>query len=465
MKKISVLFLFIVGFILINSAIEDIIRYKHFNTYSKGMYYKENIDYDVIFLGASSIHYAFSPLYLFHKYGLSSYNLAAAGCTYNCLYSIAEDAINTKKHKVLVIQYRILLSQQVLSELTKANIASINGYMSRFNAYYNICKANFRDALLDSSIYYLFHNRWKTLTHEDFGTSEYLRGYRSGTGQGELVYSKSDEKYVLSEEEKKQIDMFLNHFNEKIKIVFIATPGLNYHGDYSNSAINAFKEYTKKYNVDFIDLKNIPDFDLEKYMLDSAHIGYEGGKILMDREDFIPYIMKKYNLKDHRNDKKFAQWHKDYLKQERKINLEELKYSKKFNEWWKYANYNDYTIILSVKGENVLNRLPQNIKEKFSSKGLKQYETNKEKMNYVFVINNNKVHFESASEGNVMFGENIENILDLTLYSAGNAGIMISNEYVGINKYGLNFVVYDKIKREVVDSMWVDPEDFSKVNR
>ena len=33
------------------------------------------------------------------------------------------------------------------------------------------------------------------------------------------------------------------------------------------------------------------------------------------------------------------------------------------------------------------------------------------------------------------------------------------------NKYGLNFVVYDKVNREVIDSIWLDPKDYNKVNR
>ena len=113
------------------------------------------------------------------------------------------------------------------------------------------------------------------------------------------------------------------------------------------------------------------------------------------------------------------------------INRAELKYSKDFNEWWNYANYDNYTIISSVNGDNVTNRLPQEIKDKFSSKGLNKFETNQEKMNYAFIINTNQVYFESASQSNVMFKERIENNLNLTLYSAGNAGIMISGKYRG----------------------------------
>lgn len=465
MKKAALFILTIVIIISSINYVSNIIKFKQYSTYSKSMYYKENIDYDVIFFGTSIIHYAISPLYLYKKYGLSSFNLAVPGCQYGDLIAITSEALKSNKSKVFVLEASVLLSNSVSKAFGKGNIASINDFIVKYNTYYKMDN-NVLEALKNSSNYFLFHNRWKELNSKDFNSLNYLRGYFSEAVKRKRNFYDDTKEYKLTNEQIKRIDDYINLIQKNnIKLILVVLPTTRNNNDLSDAAINAIETYVKKYNIEFINLKHLNNFDIEKYMIDAVHLNFKGGKNIMDRENFIPYIMKKYNLQDHRNDKKYASWHKDYLKQERMINGEELKHSNDFNAWWNYANYDNYTIISSVNGDNVTNRLPQEIKDKFSSKGLNKFETNQEKMNYAFIINNNQVYFESASQSNVAFKERIENNLNLTLYSAGNAGIMISGKYRGKNKYGLNFVVYDKVNREVVDSIWVAPEDFNKVNR
>ena len=148
------------------------------------------------------------------------------------------------------------------------------------------------------------------------------------------------------------------------------------------------------------------------------------------------------------------------------IDGEELKYSKDFNEWWNYANYDNYSLFISVKGENVIKRLSEDIKEKFKSIGLSKYETNNIDDTYAAVIDNNQVFYEYIFNKQLGMNGRVNNKFNMEIRSdKNNAIINISGKPRSKNKYGINFVVYDNINREVVDSMWVDPEDFNKVNR
>ena len=45
------------------------------------------------------------------------------------------------------------------------------------------------------------------------------------------------------------------------------------------------------------------------------------------------------------------------------------------------------------------------------------------------------------------------------------ATINVSGKTKAKNRYGINFVIYDKINREIVDSIWLDPSNFNQIRR
>ena len=123
-------------------------------------------------------------------------------------------------------------------------------------------------------------------------------------------------------------------------------------------------------------------------------------------------------------------------------------------------------ILKTVKGENVLNRLPNDFKDKFKSIGLSKYETNNIDDTYAAIIDNKKVFYEYIANKQLGTNGRVNNKFNMQILSdKDNAIINISGKQVSKNQNGLNFVVYDKVNREVVDSMWVALEDFNKVNR
>lgn len=59
----------------------------------------------------------------------------------------------------------------------------------------------------------------------------------------------------------------------------------------------------------------------------------------------------------------------------------------------------------------------------------------------------------------------MKNIVNLLVSSDGKATISVSGKPRSKNKYGLNFVIYDKVNREIVDSIWIDPNKPDIVRR
>ena len=466
LKKIVLSALFIIVVLITSYKITDIIKFKQYSNTSKDMFYNENIDYDVIFVGDSTVFFGLSPLYLFEQYGLSSYNLSVPGCQYDELFAITQDAINNKKTKLFVVEYKALLVPGKNRVFSIGNISSIKNPISRFQSYYKD-DDNFTKSLQDTNLYYIFHDRWKQINEYDFYTNGYLRGYSSSAVAKKQQLGSSSTSFQLTDIQKKQIDEYIALLRKNsIKLILIAMPTTYKASYFSNLAINATKDYVSSYDVELINLQDFNLLNINTDFQSGSHLTFQGGKKLMNRQDFIPYIMEKYNLQDHRNDKKYVQWHKDYEKQERMINREECRVIKDVKSWWEYSHYDNYTMFISINGDDVLNRLSQDMKDKFKSLGLNKFETDKKNQKYAAIIDNNQVFFEEVSDKKVEYKGRMKNIVNLLVSSEPNkATINVSGKPRAKNKYGINFVIYDKVNREIVDSIWVDPAKPDVVRR
>ena len=123
-------------------------------------------------------------------------------------------------------------------------------------------------------------------------------------------------------------------------------------------------------------------------------------------------------------------------------------------------------MLISTNGDNVLNRLPQSMKDKFKSLGLNKFETDKKNQKYAAIIDNNQVFFEEISDKKVEYKGRMKNIVNLLVSSEFNkATINVSGKPRAKNRYGINFVIYDKVNREIVDSIWVDPAKPDEIRR
>ena len=80
-------------------------------------------------------------------------------------------------------------------------------------------------------------------------------------------------------------------------------------------------------------------------------------------------------------------------------------------------------------------------------------------------IDNGKVFYEEVSDKKVEYKGRMKNIVNLLVSADGKATINVSGKPRSKNQYGLNFVIYDKVNREIVDSIWIDPRKPDVVRR
>ncbi len=471
MKKIILTVIFIILGLSLLANIDKLLIKKPYAAHNYSFYNEPKNSIDMLFFSSSTQHYAISPMYLWDKYGIVSYKKSIPHQSAPELTAYIEEALHYQSPKVIYIDVQSIMSYgNYPNQYFIMTLSQIKNYYIRYKYLYKFCGLNC--ILNDGNTFAKFHTRWKEIRIEDFKAEDYLKGFQ------DFWHS-----YTVSPQESVKFD-----FNNKIEItndmencikylidlaeknnaslVFVAAPVFS--KSMVMKRVAAFEELAVKYKLNYINLNNHlveMNFDGKTDMTDSGHPNFYGGKKIMDY--VIPKIIKQYQLQDHRNDTKYLKWHSDYLKYERVINREEMRRdSKSFSVWYNRALYDNYTMIISSRGDNVLNILPQDMKDKFKSLGLNKFETDKKNQKYAAIIDNGKIFFEEISDTKVEYRGRMKNIVNLTVSSENKKSIInVSGKPRSKNKYGLNFVIYDKINREIVDSIWIEPDKPDVVKR
>lgn len=469
MKKFLLSIIFIILIVSIFNKYDKIFSYKHSaNVYS---YYNEK-NIDVLFIGNSRITYSISPMYIWDKYSVISYNRGGDGQYFKNTFYLTKEFIKRNNPKLVIIDISFF---EAMFKWTPAlpQIQNMKFSLLKFQAYldiYNKEKINYLDTYTNIENY---HTRWKTINKNDFYQELSFKGYNIVQS---LYNIRSQNKNItkdphiqwntLQEEPITYLKKIVEYANlNNVKILFIKMPF-----SLSKEHISLdeqFEQLCKNQNWDFINYNLMYDeikLDFNRDFRDWSHLNVYGARKVMDH--LIPYIIENYNIPIRKDDPKYASWNEDYIKYARAINQVEIRQIKSFQEWQNLAYYDNYTMLISTNGDNVLNRLPQDMKDKFKTLGLNKFETDKKNQKYAAIIDNNQVFFEEVSDNKVEYKGRMKNKVNLLVSSEPNKAIInVSGKPRSKNRYGINFVIYDKVNREIVDSIWVDPAQPDVIRR
>lgn len=467
MKKILSCIIFLMCTFIIYLKVEHIFLEKVLIPDSIRFYYEPKHSIDMIFFGTSYQHWGISPMELWDKYGLISYKRSSPFQGGIVMLKYIEEALLYQKPKVIYIDVATLY----MSYLRDKDWVILNHMKFGFSKvlyFYELYKEDFLNKM---NIINMFHFRWKNLQLNDFVQYSYTKGLSVDRwsfisyNQKRNIEYKNKSKVILSDAQMHLLEQILEIANKNnTKVVFVFPP-MNRQNliDYSI----AFEEIAKEKKLDYINMNNhlkTINIVFSKDFWDPTHINIYGGRKQMNY--VIPYIMKMYNIPNKKNDPAYASWNEDYIKYARAINQVELRQLKSFQEWQNLAYYDNYTMLISTNGDDVLNRLPQVMKDKFTTLGLTKFETDKKNQKYAAIIDNNQVFFEEVSDNKVEYKGRMKNKVNLLVSSEPNkATINVSGKSRSKNRYGINFVIYDKINREIVDSIWIDPAQPDVIRR
>lgn len=132
-------------------------------------FYKEKSDIDVVFVGPSTVHYCVSPVYMWDKYGFTSYDRSNASQTVWQSYYMLEDTFKYKKPKLVMLDVSFMRNGEEFIE-EPSNRKCIEGMKNVFAKWGAIQASKYeQEQPLSYFIPVLrYHSRWKNLEKQDF---------------------------------------------------------------------------------------------------------------------------------------------------------------------------------------------------------------------------------------------------------------------------------------------------------
>ena len=296
-------------------------RYNHHeNGAVPRKFYKEKMDYDVIFLGSSHAGCGIYPLQLWNDYGISSYNLAGSAMMIPSSFHIFKNAIQYHKPKVAVLDTFYANTNSLVSDqldslhysfdvvpLSRQKLESLKELFPDVNQ---------RTAYIIP--FSLFHNRWSEVTLEGCWDSVFhlkVDRFKGAWFPSNVVPTlhppKTDE--CLSEDTAglEYIRNFISLCKQNnIQPVLITVPFPatldDQRGENSVHKLAAELENVPYYNFNRLDLI---DFDTD--LTDgNGHVNFSGGRKVTD---YIGrFLRESYNVPDRRGNSAYGSWNEDY---------------------------------------------------------------------------------------------------------------------------------------------------------
>ncbi|WP_020003993.1 hypothetical protein [Brachyspira innocens] len=452
---------FILIFCVLLYSVSRALRFKYDDgIYQFDSFYKlENNSVDVLLLGSSHSFININSFYLYELYGISSFNLAGSIQPLWNTYFYLKEALKTQKPKLIILEvYTTIFDYEYIDDsriiknnyglkwsIDKINSIMVSSPKNRWNEFVNP--------------FYQYHNRYSSLTFEDFlnykGKEKYK--YDKGCVISYSVYSNIRPKVIYITNEINlytKVDKYYRMIielakNNNIPILIVKSP-YSVYNENDQKKYNVAERIAKEYNLPFINLNyNYDDYNLDfsKDFADGHHLNYLGAYKVA--KYLGKYLKENYDLPDRRGDPKYYSWGMNAKYEYKKTYNFELKQYTNLNEYIeKVKNSDDYVISISMLGNYKNNdSIVQSIATNFNIDNIYL-------KNVSYVVDNNKLIYSSSGSNQYLFHKEIGSYTDLVLQNGQKLSINRKN-YIK-TKNGINMVIYDKFTEEIVDNIYLE---------
>ena len=442
---------------------------------------------DVLILGSSVAVNNFIPQQLYNDYGIRSYALACEQQNVILSYYWLKEALRFQTPKLVIFEPLFLqnvfnLPLNSAEGMMRKALDPMHWSSVKREAINDICKLDRSQSVIS---YYLtnirFHERWKTLTKNDFIFDErlYPRLYGWAPGGDSLykaesfIESDQNTTYQFKENMLVYFDRMISLCKEKgITFIMIKVP----QGGGNIASIDyAYRQLAQKYDIDYYNLLEKSIFD--KMDVDQStdsilsHGNFQGN--LKNNAMIGKIISQKYDIPSVKDDQYevtrdiYKQICDDYAITQ----IEDI------DEYLQFINRPGYAVMISAY-DDAVSGLKDSTKDLLWKLGTTVSWDKNEMFRraYTAIIQNGKtVDKVSLSTGGKPL--TINGILKITndTYSIVSAGyedeggskstISINGKNYSIGSRGLNVVVYDLYLQRVVDSVCFDTFSDSAIIR
>lgn len=432
-------------------------------------YQMEKNSVDVLFLGSSHCVAAFSPIELYEKYGIRSYNLGCEQQNLLLSYYWLQEALRFQKPQYVFLDTFMLFpyDSQAALNTSEATTRKAMDFMRwsevKARAVYDICAID-QSQKLSSYIFpnERFHTRWKMLTENDFSMA-FMGEHESLMGFFPLDFTCNEDGFQPFGPEgqveyaemvpvmREYLDRIVRLCADRdIELVLTKSPSMFY----SQEAYYAVCEYAGENDLEYIDFNEETIYhdaglDFARDSCDTDHASISGA---MKISDYIgEWLQGKVSCgwEDEQWERR-AQYYQHYLKDKNLGKETDLcQYLQKLQD-------DNYSVFITVMGE-AWDIFESGASEEFHKLGLRLELTAEDGESYYAVIDSRRVLEEAAgweslaSQGTVRDGLVKYSVLSSGVYSGNTCSILLDGGELALKQPGLNIVTYCNDAKQMVD--------------
>ena len=295
----------------------------------KGFYEEPKNSLDVVITGNSDVYRGISPMEMYNKHGIASYNFVSAGQRAWTAYAMLEEVYRLQSPQIVLFN---------VDELYSDNQSSANNYIKVYNnmelagpKLRGIFNKDYKKGIAVKITHFLpifaFHDRYKELSKDDLKYAfDAFVDYKNPTKGMDVVavsnpYTGGNYMTETDEVEEilpatikyldKMVDLSKDNNTEFVLFEIPSPDSWNY------AKHNALQKYANEHGLKFIDLNLIDiGIDWNTDTVDGGdHLNIYGAKKVSNY--MADFLHENYDLPDIREDEKYSIWktqYEEYLK-------------------------------------------------------------------------------------------------------------------------------------------------------
>ncbi len=273
---------------------------------------------DVVFAGSSHVYSGVYPSVIWNEAGIASFDLSVSEQDKENNYYMLKNYLHRQSPKVVFVEmYALMFDEHGKDGDRYRNLVSLPISPEAYQLIKEAAELSERQSMLLK--WPIVHTRYRELGKYDYRENpinRYRKGevYADGIERSEINLSVLDVKEVtpLSEKNRQWIDRLYALSKEKgFELVFFMTPYAQ--NEEERMIENGAREYAKGLGIDFIDFLELAeslDFDVEEDMGDAWHCNLNGATKVS--RYLAGYITANFSIGSHKDEKGYAEWDEDY---------------------------------------------------------------------------------------------------------------------------------------------------------
>lgn len=403
---------------------------------------------DVLALGSSHVFGSVNPAILWEEYGISAFDLCAAGSNTTVSYYYLKEALKTQKPKVVILGVNIVTDniEEFGGEVAYMWTGGMKFSKNKINLVRDITTEDSIDVILEFPI---SHIRLDELGFKDFlpyKGDDYHRGYKGNRifwgniADEEIIDNYTDKIGNIPENTKEMLDKIIKlSYEYNFELILYVSPALRSQEEWES--INAIEIMAIEKGIKFINCytnNNLIKIDYALDLNDKEHVNYLGN--IKTTKYIGEYLNNEYNLPDHRGDKAYETW--DLCLQDYKIAIEDfdISQSAQLVQFIKKINKPYFKTILFFYDINFYNILTKEEKDAFDELGFSKD-----------LLSDNKYLIK---EGNKITPANENIILELGRHiieiNEKNHTINYDRNELPLISNGISIVIFDERAKSII---------------